>query len=106
VLDETRRLDLAENSTAHRRRERVAAERAPVVPALEETRCLAEGHEGADREAPRQPLRDRDGIRNHPELFEREPRPGATDPRLNLVHDEQSAVLASQFPCACDEALG
>src|SRR5690606_4079456 len=77
--------------------------RAAVVAVLVELGCLAERDQGADRYASPEALRHRDGVGQDVMLPEGEPGTGARDPGLDLVNDEQGAVLAGQFSCPLNE---
>ena len=94
VLDESGRLDLGEHGVGGGRRERVAAEGAAVLAGIEQLGRVAEGDERADREAAADALGERDRVRGHVGVLEGEPAARATGAGLDLVDDEQRAVLA------------
>ena len=105
VVDESSALDLAEHRIACRSRERVAAEGAAVLPWLEEIGCPAERHESADRNTTGDPLSEDEGIRDDAVLLEGKPRSGAPDTGLDLVEDQERAVLGRQFTGALEVSL-
>ncbi len=74
----------------------IAAERAAVVARDETLRRLVGDEERADREPVREPLRERDGVRPDPGLLPGEEGAGAPDAALDLVQDQQGAVLVGE----------
>ena len=84
--------------------DRVAAEGGGVVAGLEPGRRVVGGEQRADRQAVGEPLRERDEVRPHAELLEREERPGAADAGLHLVEAEERAVLGGELGGGGEEA--
>ena len=111
VLDQPGALDLAEHGVRRRGRERVAAEGRAVVSGGEQVARGAEGDERADRESAADALGDRDRVGQRARLerigvLEREPLPRAAGAGLDLVEDEQRAVLGGEAPGRGEVAVG
>ena len=105
VLDQSGSLDFAEHGIAGRGRKRVAPEGAAVLAGLEQLGCRAEGDECPDRHAAGDALREDEGIRHDIGLLESEPGARAADAGLDLVEDQQCAVLGGELSRATQEAV-
>ena len=84
----------------------VAAERAPVVSRLEAVRGCVGDEERADREAVGEALCERDRVRRHAELLPREEAAGAADAALDLVEEQERAVLVREHAGGGEELGG
>ncbi len=74
-----------------------------MLAALEQVGCVAEGDQRADRDTARDALGDGDRIRYNTGALEGEPRARPPDTRLDLIKDEQRAVLGGELTGALKE---
>ena len=95
-LREQRVVDRLDDGAGCRTRDGIAAERRGVVAGLEAGRRVVGDEQRADRQAVREPLRERDCMRLDAESLPREERAGAPDAGLHLVEDQQRAVLVGE----------
>ncbi len=92
---------------AHRARERVAAERGPVLAGPEHAQHVAGGHDGADGHDPApQRLAQHEHVGLHAFVLARERAAGAAQARLDLVGDQQHPVLGAQLARTAQVAVG
>ena len=96
-------VDSLDDGARSRADDRVAAERRRVVAGLEADRSVVGCEQRADRQAVREPFRQRDEVWADAELLEGEEGAGAADPGLNLVEAEQRAVLGGELRRGAEE---
>ena len=97
-VDEPVRQNDIEHGIADRGRERIAAERRAMRPERHALAGLARRQEGAERKPAADPLGDRHDIGFDPAQFIRKELAGPPDAGLDLVEDEQEAMLVAQRP--------
>ncbi len=96
-----------ERRQAHRRAQRVAAERAAVVAGAQHAHHFLAGAEGRHRQQPAaQRLAEDDGIGLHVLVLAGEELAGAPQAGLHLVGDEQHVLLAADARALREVALG
>ncbi len=87
--------DLLDHRAADRRHQRIAAERAALVAILE-AGDVAVGDQCCQRHAAAETLGQRHDVGRYAGVLETEHAPGAADPGLDLIEDEQHALVAGQ----------
>jgi hypothetical protein len=88
-------------------RERIAAERAPVVAGLEHVHHVCAREEGTHgQHAAAERLAERHAVRADPRVLEAEHLAGASEPGLDLVEEEQHVVLRADLADALEVAVG
>ena len=105
VGDEVGALDLGEDRRGDGGAERVAAERRAVRAGVEQLAGVAVGDERADREPAADALGHRDRVGGDAGVLEGEPLPRAPRAGLDLVDDQQRAVLLGERARSREVAL-
>ena len=86
--EEARLRDRLDHRATDGRHDRIAAERAALIAILEAA-DVAMGNQSRQRHAAAQPLGQGHDVGRRPGMFEPEQMPGASDPGLDLVEDQQ-----------------